>query len=162
MPGPGPRVAVDAVLVENGRLLLVTRGRDPFRGRPALPGGRVEFGERTEEAVRREVLEETGLRVRIASIVGIYSDPRRDPRGHTISIVYEVARTGGVVGAGSDASAVGWFDLRSLPKLAFDHSRIVADFLALAPSRGKRRSSSTSASPSRGATRWRRGGQKRR
>ena len=162
MPRPGPRVAVDAILVENGRLLVVTRGRDPFRGRPALPGGRVELGERTEEAVRREVLEETGLRVRVASIVGVYSDPRRDPRGHTISIAYKVARTGGVVRAGTDASAVEWVDLRSLPKLAFDHSRIVADFLALATVRGKPRPSSTSASPSRGATRSRRGGQKRR
>lgn len=161
MPGPEPRVAVDAVLVENGKLLVVTRGRDPFRGRPALPGGRVELGERTEEAVRREVLEETGLRVRIASIVGVYSDPRRDPRGHTISIVYEVARTGGVIRAGTDASAVGWVDLRSLPKLAFDHSRIVADFLAFVPARGRPRSSSTSASPSRGASRSRRGAWKR-
>ena len=124
-----PLVAVDAVLVENGRLLVVIRGRGPFRGLPALPGGRVELGESTESAVAREVLEETGLTVRIASLVGVYSYPRRDPRGHTISIAYEVIRVRGAPKAGTDAAEVAWVDLAPPPRLAFDHSEIVADYV---------------------------------
>ena len=122
-------VGVDAVLVEDERLLVVIRGREPFRGQPALPGGRVELGESVESALCREVLEETGLVVRIASLVGVYSDPRRDPRGHTISIAYEVTRVHGEPKAGSDAADVAWVDLSPLPRLAFDHAQIVADYL---------------------------------
>ena len=127
MPGAGPGVAVDAVLVEQRKLLVVIRGREPFLGEPALPGGRVELGERIDEALRREVLEETGLGVRIASLVGVYSDPRRDPRGHTISVAYEVVRLRGSPRAGTDAAGVAWVNLAALPQLAFDHSLIVAD-----------------------------------
>ena len=162
MPPRGPRVAVDAILVERGKLLVVSRGRDPFRGQPALPGGRVELGERAEEAVLREVLEETGLKVRIASLVGVYSDPGRDPRGHTISIAYAVARMGGVPKAGTDAAAVQWVDLSRLPRLAFDHSQIVSDFVARAGTTGKLRVSSTRALSAREASRSRRGARKRR
>ena len=77
-------MAVDAVLLHEDKLVLVRRGKPPFRGRYALPGGGVEFGERLEEAVEREVLEETGLESEVMRLLGVYGDPGRDPRGHTI------------------------------------------------------------------------------
>lgn len=128
-PPSHPRVAVDGLVLVDGGLVTVVRGHDPFRGLPALPGGLVELGERVEDAVVREVLEETGLETRVVRLVGVYSDPSRDPRGHVVSVVYELERTGGELRAGSDASDVRCLDPRALPRLAFDHNRIVADWL---------------------------------
>ena len=123
-----PRAAVDALIMIEGKLVLVKRGHEPYLGLHALPGGFVEVGERTEDAVRREVLEETGLQTKVTSLFGVYSSPDRDPRGHTISIVYEVERTGGDMKSGSDAADVQLVPLHDVPKLAFDHGEIVADF----------------------------------
>src|SRR6266508_6846582 len=76
-PKPHPSVAVDGVVLLEGRLVAVRRRNDPFRGLPALPGGFVELGETCEQAVVREVREETGLRTRVARLVGVFSDPKR-------------------------------------------------------------------------------------
>ena len=127
---PYPRLAVDGVLLIAGRLLTVVRGRPPFSGMHALPGGMVELGESTEAALVREIEEETGLRTAIEGVVGIYSDPGRDPRGHTVSVAYAVRRVGGTLLAGSDAAGADLVDPRKLPAMAFDHATIVADFLA--------------------------------
>lgn len=123
-----PYVTVDGLLLVDGKLVTVVRKNEPFRGMPALPGGFVELGERTDEAVVREMREETGLETRVAKLVGAYSDPGRDPRGHVVSIVYELERTGGTLKAGSDAADLRLLDLDHLPPLAFDHARIVADW----------------------------------
>ncbi len=124
-----PVLTVDGLLMEEGRLLLVRRGREPFAGFHALPGGFVEWGESTEDAVRREVQEETGLVTEIVSLLGVYSDPGRDPRGHTVSVVYVLRGAGGNLEAGDDATEAVWCHLESLPPLAFDHGRIVSDFI---------------------------------
>ncbi|MDD3398305.1 MAG: NUDIX hydrolase [Candidatus Methanomethylophilaceae archaeon] len=124
-----PVLTVDGLLVEDGRLVLVRRGREPFAGLHALPGGFVEWGESTEDAVRREMREETGLQTEVTSLMGVYSDPGRDPRGHTVSVVYVLKRTGGKLEAGDDADEAAWFHLQSLPPLAFDHGQIVSDYL---------------------------------
>jgi 8-oxo-dGTP diphosphatase len=126
-----PTLATDAVLVEEGRVLLVRRGRDPFAGRWALPGGFVEVGETVEEACVRELAEETGLEAEVVDLVGVYSDPDRDPRGHVVSTPCVVRRTEGSedvepVGA-DDAAEAAFFDLVDLPEMAFDHGRIVED-----------------------------------
>ena len=123
-----PRVAVDGILLAEGKLVAVERANEPFRGMPALPGGFVELGEATEDAVVREVREETGLETRVVRLVGVYSDPGRDPRGHVVSVVYELERTGGDLTAGSDASDVVHLDPDHLPAMAFDHERILADW----------------------------------
>ena len=82
-----PSVAVDVVLVRpDGSIVLVRRAKEPFKGCWALPGGFVRYGERVEDAARREAREETGLEVAIEGLVGVYSEPDRDPRGHVISI----------------------------------------------------------------------------
>ena len=124
-----PSIAVDAILVENNKILLVKRGREPFKGSYALPGGFVEYGEKVEDAVIREVREETGLEVEISRLFGVYSDPKRDPRGHTISIVFEVKRKKGKIKGGDDATYAAMLSLSSLPNLAFDHSMIIRDYL---------------------------------
>lgn len=123
-----PALTVDAVLLKGNDVLLVKRGREPFKGAWAIPGGFVEVGERTEDAVRRELAEETGLKGDIVDLLGVYSDPDRDPRGHTVSVVY-VLKVGGIIAiaAGDDADEARWFALDKLPPLAFDHARILGD-----------------------------------
>lgn len=124
-----PVLAVDGILVVKGSILLVRRGNPPFKGEYALPGGFVEYGELVEEAVRRELLEETGLETHVHHLFGVYSSPDRDPRGHTVSIVHVMRRKGGKLRSGDDASDAGFFPLDHLPPLAFDHLKIVQDYM---------------------------------
>lgn len=87
----------------------------------------MEYGENTEDAVLREMFEETGLKTNILSLVGVYSDPHRDPRGHTVTIAYLLKRTDGELSAGDDAISAKFFKVNKLPSLAFDHAEIVKD-----------------------------------
>ncbi len=123
--GRHPLVAVDGLVPHGGKLVAVRRKNDPYRGMPALPGGFIELGERVEEAVVREVREETGLQTRIARLVGVFSDPKRDPRGHVISIAYGLEETGGELRAGGDAAAIILLDPDGTVAMAFDHATIV-------------------------------------
>ncbi len=122
-----PRIAVDGVLIKEGKILLVKRGKEPFKGKYALPGGFLEYGERTEEGVLREVFEETGVKAKVEDLLGVYSDPNRDPRGHVVSVVYLLKYVSGEPRGGDDACEAKWFDLNSLPELAFDHRKIIQD-----------------------------------
>ncbi len=124
-----PSVAVDGILVRDNKVLLVKRKNDPYVGYYALPGGFVEYNETTENAIIREMKEETNLDVKINGIVGVYSDPSRDPRGHVISIVYELDTDDLNFRAGDDAERAEMVDLKSIPPLAFDHSKIIKDFM---------------------------------
>jgi 8-oxo-dGTP diphosphatase len=125
------RVTVDAVIVSQQKILLIKRGRPPYKGDWALPGGFVEYGETTSEAVVREVKEETGLTCDIIKLVGVYSDPDRDPRGHTISVAYAMKVETGDLSAGDDAQHACWVDITRLPhSIAFDHSKIIDDALS--------------------------------
>jgi 8-oxo-dGTP diphosphatase len=124
-----PLLATDCVVFDGaGRVLLIRRKNEPFKGAFALPGGFVEIGETVEAACRREVLEETGVAVRELRLVGVYSDPKRDPRGHTVSVAYATLVQEAISPrAGSDAAAAEWvLDWRNAA-LAFDHAVIVAD-----------------------------------
>jgi 8-oxo-dGTP diphosphatase len=129
MPFPTtPALTTDCVVFDDrGRVLLIRRKFPPFEGGYALPGGFVEVGERTEDACRRELSEETGLEVGDLRLVGVYSDPGRDPRGHTCSVVYLARIASAEPKAGDDAAAAEWVaDWRAHP-LAFDHAQIIAD-----------------------------------
>jgi 8-oxo-dGTP diphosphatase len=124
-----PALAVDALWVRNGRVLLVLRGRAPFRGRWALPGGFVELRETVEEAVVRELFEETGLRARPTGLVGVYSGPHRDPRKPTTSVVFHMRGRGGTPKGGDDATEARWIPVEGAGELAFDHNLILRDAL---------------------------------
>ncbi|MBU4406392.1 MAG: NUDIX hydrolase, partial [Candidatus Altiarchaeota archaeon] len=92
-----PRLTVDAVILdrEKNSIVLVKRGIYPFEGMWALPGGFVEYKETVENATIREAKEETGLDIEIERMVGVYSDPERDPRGHTVAVTFLCRRVGG-------------------------------------------------------------------
>jgi 8-oxo-dGTP diphosphatase len=122
-----PALTVDGILFKDHSILLVQRKYAPFQGAWALPGGFVEYGEKTEDAVIREVFEETNVRTKIHSLIGVYSDPHRDPRGHTITVVYLMNCIDGDPHAGDDASSVKFFKMNELPALAFDHEAIIKD-----------------------------------
>jgi 8-oxo-dGTP diphosphatase len=125
-----PQVAVDVLirLVDYpGKVVLIER-HNPPKGW-AIPGGFVDIGERVEAAAIREAKEETGLDVVLVTLLGIYSDPARDPRGHTVTAVY-VADAEGKPQADSDAKDIGLFDpvTPGVP-LAFDHRMVLDDYL---------------------------------
>jgi 8-oxo-dGTP diphosphatase len=124
-----PLLTTDCVIREkDGRVLLIRRKNEPFKGAYALPGGFVDIGETVEAACRREVREEAGLELGELRLLGVYSDPGRDPRGHTVSIAYLALLPGAPKPlAGSDAAAAEWVDNWRDRDLAFDHARIIAD-----------------------------------
>jgi 8-oxo-dGTP diphosphatase len=133
MPAPiTPLLAADAIieLVDRpGRPIVLIERLNPPPGW-AIPGGFVDVGERVEVAAVREAREETGLAVTLRALLGIYSDPRRDPRGHTVTAVY-VAEATGEPEALDDARAVRVFQLNDLPPvLAFDHATVLEDYRA--------------------------------
>lgn len=134
-----PALTVDCVIVDpQGRVLLIRRKNEPFTEAYALPGGFVDVGETVEAACRREVREETGLDVRDLELVGVYSDPSRDPRGHTVSVAYlAILPAAAEPTAGDDAAAAEWVDDWRQKPLAFDHAKILEDAEKTAFARGQ-------------------------
>lgn len=124
-------ISVDAVIIKNSGILLIKRGSQPYKGFWGTPGGYVDWDESAEDAVRREVKEETGLDVARTQLVGVYSDPTRHPK-QTINIVYMAEVTDGTAIPSDDATEAKWFSISELPdELAFDHKQNIADALAL-------------------------------
>ena len=126
-----PSLAVDGVIIKDNQILLIKRKNDPYKDKWAMPGGFVEYGERTEDAVLREVKEETGLEAKIIQLVGVYSDPKRDPRKHVVSITYLLKDISGTEKGGDDAKEAKWWNINKLPELAFDHQYIINDALKI-------------------------------
>ncbi len=141
MPRPRtPEIAVDVVIEladRPGRPVVLIRRDRPPAGH-ALPGGFVDIGETVEHAAVREAREETGLEITLGPLIGVYSDPGRDPRGHTVSIVYAATASGTPV-AGDDAAAILVADADAAPPLVFDHDRILSDYRAWRRAPGPRR-----------------------
>ncbi len=131
---PRPALTADTLVLcsRDGEwyLLLIQRGREPFKGRWALPGGFMEEEERLEETARRELKEETGIAAGKMDFAGIFDRPDRDPRGRTVTAVY-VTKTEECTAprAGDDASQAAWHPLNDLPPLAFDHEEIIKKIL---------------------------------
>jgi 8-oxo-dGTP diphosphatase len=127
-----PLLAADTIIElgdRPGRPIVLIERRNPPPGW-AIPGGFVDVGERVETAAVREALEETGLIVTLRALLGVYSAPARDPRGHTVTAVY-VGEASGVPEARDDARAVGIFLPVAIPdRLAFDHATVIEDYLA--------------------------------
>lgn len=127
---PRPMVTADAAVFAffdgRARLLLVRRGQEPFPGRWALPGGFVEMDEDLEDAAARELAEETGLRDVALEQLQTFGRPGRDPRGRVITVVYFgiAEHNRAQIEAADDATDARWFDIESLPGMAFDHEEI--------------------------------------
>jgi 8-oxo-dGTP diphosphatase len=119
-----PLLTVDTVIIYKGKLVLIKRKNPPFQGYFALPGGFVEVGETVETAAVREAKEETGLEVRLLKLLGVYSEPSRDPRSHTVSVCFLAVGSGNLK-AGSDALDTELFGINEIPELAFDHNKII-------------------------------------
>jgi 8-oxo-dGTP diphosphatase len=124
-----PWVTTDCIMVIEDRVVLIRRGREPFKGMYALPGGIVEYGESVEACVVREMEEETGLKTRVLDLVGVYSAADRDPRGHFITLAFNLQLVGGTLHGGDDAAEAALFPLENLPEMAADHSMILSDAL---------------------------------
>lgn len=124
-----PIIAADIIielLDQPGRPIVLIERKNPPHGW-AIPGGFVDVGETLEHAAVREAQEETGLKVKLKALLGNYSDPNRDPRGHTVTAVY-VAEAHGTPKGGDDAKNAQAFDPLKPPTLAFDHALVLADY----------------------------------
>lgn len=127
-----PLLTVDCVVLDGeGRILLIRRKNAPFEGQYALPGGFVDIGETVEAAAKRELMEETGVKAGKLRLVGVYSDPARDSRGHTCSVAYMTKVRSTKAQAGDDAAELAWITNWRKEKLAFDHAKIIADAMRL-------------------------------
>ena len=125
-PSQYPRPTVDVIIEMDGGIVLIERGHPPPGW--ALPGGHVDTGEFVADAARREAREETGLEVELVELFGVYSDPARDPRYHTISTVF-IGRATGQPKGGDDAARAEVFARSKLPSpIAFDHGTILDDY----------------------------------
>jgi 8-oxo-dGTP diphosphatase len=128
---PRPAVTVDCIIFglddDELKVLLIRRAAEPFAGCWALPGGFVDMDESLEDAARRELQEETGLKHAFLEQLYTFGDPGRDPRGRVITVAYYALTRvlAEPVRAASDADSAAWFALTDLPKLAFDHAKIL-------------------------------------
>lgn len=129
-----PSLTADVFIFdESKRFILIKRKNDPYKDSWALPGGFVEYGETVECAAIREAKEETSIDVELQKMINVYSDPSRDPRGHTVTVAYTAKGDFTQQKADDDAADIGVFtetDLKEI-KLAFDHEKIINDALKL-------------------------------
>jgi len=133
---PRPAVTADCLIFKSGAsgdaLLLIRRGKEPYKGMWALPGGFMDMDETLEETAERELEEETGLQGIRMKQFRAFSGLDRDPRQRTIGIVfYGFAPADAVAVAGDDAAEAAWFPLDRLPPLAFDHSLVSREALQM-------------------------------
>ena len=125
----GPVLTVDIIIEFPDReIVLVKRRYEPFKDCWAIPGGHVDVGETVERAAMREAREETGLEVKLYRLLGVYSEPGRDPRGHYVTLVYLAIPIGGELRPDTDAAEVLKTGRIDNLNLAFDHQKILTDF----------------------------------
>ena len=125
-----PLLTVDCVVFSENKVLLIKRMNEPFKGMHALPGGFVDVGETVEQACIRETFEETGIKVSKPRLVGVYSDPKRDPRGHSVTIAFMAEVKNQKPKAGDDALEAEFMDWKNV-RLGFDHRKIIEDALKI-------------------------------
>ena len=131
---PRALVTVDAIIIDatnKQNLLLIERGNEPYKGMWAMPGGFIEMDENLEQSVIREVFEETSLSGISFTQFMAFGDIGRDPRGRNIAVVfYGFCKNINDAKANDDAKSLKWFNINNLPKLAFDHEKIINSFLS--------------------------------
>lgn len=124
-----PIPTVDIIIRTSGGIILIKRKNPPYGW--AIPGGFIDYGESAEHAAIREAEEETSLKISNLKLLGVYSAPDRDPRFHTLSVVF-TAESDGVPVAGDDAQDLGVFTHETVPsQLAFDHATILEDYFSM-------------------------------
>lgn len=122
------KMAADVLIVRHGKILMLKRNTEPFLGYWCLPGGHLEGDETIEETARREAKEETGLDVKLESLIGVFSDPKRDPR-KTISVAFSATVAEGEAKINEESTDLRWFDITRLPKkIASDHLEIIKKY----------------------------------
>lgn len=121
-----PKITIDIIINYKGGIVLIKRKNPPIGW--ALPGGFVDYGETLESAAKREAKEETNLALKNLRQFHVYSEPKRDPRGHTISVVF-IAEGYGTLKAKTDAKGIKAFNKNNIPKMVFDHNKILEDYL---------------------------------
>ena len=126
-----PYPVIDVIINRNDEIILIKRRKEPNKGKFSIPGGFVEWGETVEDAAIREAQEETGLKVKLAEILGVYSDPDRDVRGHVMTVAFVANPIGGILKGGDDAEDAKWFNLSDVPfeNMPGDHPKIIHDFI---------------------------------
>jgi 8-oxo-dGTP diphosphatase len=136
-----PIPTVDTIIQRNSQILFVKRKKEPFKDKLTFPGGFVDGNEKVEDTSIREVKEETSLSIKLIDILGVYSNPSRDPRGHIISTVFiaEISdnnKTEAI--AGDDAAEIKWIDIETIDNesFGFDHKKIITDYKKWKQSRG--------------------------
>lgn len=130
-----PKLTVDIIIeFKDNTVVLIERKNKPYGW--ALPGGFVDYGETLEEAAKREAFEETSLKLQGIKQFKAYSDPSRDPRGHTVSVIF-TAKGKGTPQAKDDAVKIGLFSKNTLPvNIVFDHKKILSDYFKSIKNRG--------------------------
>ena len=133
-----PDLVVDIIIEKDNEIVLIRHKNDWFKDKLGMPGGHVEYGETVEHAAIREAKEETSLDVKLKEILGIYSDPKRDERGHKVTTVFIAEYVKGKLKGGDDASDANWYDANNLPfgQMAGDHPQILKDYLKWKKSQG--------------------------
>jgi 8-oxo-dGTP diphosphatase len=127
-----PVPTVDLIVRKGNKILLERRGREPFTGMRCLPGGHVDYGETVENAALRELKEETSIDAKLVGILGVFSDPKRDPRGQRISVVFIADWINGDPVGADDAESAEWMSESEVRaekfSMAFDHSLIIRNY----------------------------------
>ena len=133
-----PIPTVDIIIEKDDKIVLIRRKNEPFKGKLAIPGGFVNEGELIEDRAIKEAKEETSLDVELKGILGVYSIPDRDPRGHLMTTVFIAKPKAGIVKGGDDAASADWIkiDDRILNELSFDHRKIITDYLKWKKNKG--------------------------
>jgi ADP-ribose pyrophosphatase YjhB (NUDIX family) len=126
-----PVPTVDVIIEKNEKIAIIRRDKEPFKDMLALPGGHMELGETIENAAKREGKEETSLDVDLIEILGVYSDPKRDPKKYSIATVFVGRPIRGELKGGDDAKEAFWMNVNEIEshEFAFDHKKILTDYL---------------------------------
>jgi 8-oxo-dGTP diphosphatase len=125
-----PLLSTDIIIEKDNKVILIHREIEPFKNTLTLPGGHVEIGETVENAAIREAKEETGLNIKLKEILGIYSEPKREPRGHFVSVSFIAEVVDGKL-EGSFEGEPKWYSLDEIDfdNMGFDHGQMLRDFI---------------------------------
>lgn len=132
-----PFLATDIIIEKGENIVLIHRAIEPYKNKLVFPAGFVEYGETVEHAAVREAKEETGLKVKLKDILGVYSDPKRDPRLHSTTVVFIAEVVSGELKKSFEGKPY-WHTLNKINfnNLGFDHSKILKDYIKWKKSRG--------------------------